>query len=211
MLPGSQNPPAAPGTGTAGPAGPTNQGPNDVIPPTQPGTGGAGDGQRQEPPAGQPTDFDRYRENSETRITTLMRQRDEATRLLEEEKRKGLDPKEIERLRALDDKDKARDQRERALILRYEVASRAARLNIVDPELAVMLVEKNTNVTVGEDGTVTGIDEALKALIKERPHLVRAAGPADPGAGTAGSPGSGGAPKKSMNDLIRGKVRGESA
>ena len=61
---------------------------------------------------------------------------------------------------------------------------------------------------VNDDLSVTGLDQALKDLIKERPHLVRATTQdIDAGRGTGGSRTSG--PSKSMNDIIRGKVRGE--
>lgn len=198
--------------GGTGQQQPQSQGPNDPIQPQQPGTGSASSGtggQQGNPDGNQPENFDQYRTNAEGRITTLMRQRDEATRLLEEERRKGLTPEELQRLRALDEKDKQRDAREKNLILRYEIASRAPRLGIVDPEVAVLLLERNANVSVGDDGTVTGLDEALKALIKDKPHLVRATTqPVDAGAGTGGQRTGGG--KTTMNDIIRGAARGKA-
>jgi hypothetical protein len=142
----------------------------------------------------------------EQAMTRMGQERDEARRLLEEEKRKSLSPEERQRLAGLDEQVKAAQARERALILRYEVATRAAKLGIVDPELATMLIEKSDSVTISETGQVAGLDEALKQLIKDRPFMVRAAAaPADGGAGTGG-PRPGGKP--TMNDIIRGAARG---
>lgn len=192
------------GTGQPGSGGQiTPQGPNDPLTTQQPGTGSA-DGQEQDR---QPDNFDAYRRTSEERITTLIRQRDEATRLLEEEKRKGLAPDEIARLRALDEEAKRRDERERSLILRYEIAARAPKLGIVDPEVAVMLLEKSGKVTVNPDQTVSGVDEALKELVKDKPFLVQRKESVDGGAGSGGTRTG---QKATMNDIIRGAARGRT-
>lgn len=197
---GGGTPPAA---GNAG--GLISQGPNDPINPQggtpagggaqQPGTGGADD----------PTEK-RFK-NLEDQLTRFRTERDQAVTALEEEKRKGLPPEELARLKQQDEAAKAAETRIRNLTLRYEVANRAARLGIVDPELAVLLLDGNQSITISEAGVVAGLDEALKALIKERPYLVRSAPSVDAGAGAGGSRTGG---KVTMNDIIRNAARGRS-
>lgn len=204
------NPAGAPATGATGqqPGAnqqPQSQGPNDVIQPPasggQPGQVATTDGQEEQVPNTRQPDW----ENAARRA---FEERDAARRELEALKRQGLSAEEKQRLEALDAKDKERDAREKTLVLKYEIAAKAPALGIIDPELAVLLLTQSGKVTVNDDLTVSGLDEALKALIKERPHLVRATRQdVDAGAGTGGSRGAGAS--KSMNDFIRGKVRGE--
>lgn len=201
-------PGATPGTGQQpGATGPTSQGPNDPIQP--PANGGTGTQPATGAPQDQSADDDRRRQqNRDEALSRMAQERDEARRLLEEERRKGLTPEELQRLRALDEKDKQRDQREKNLVLRYEIAARAPKFGIVDPEAAVMFIEKSTSVVIGDDFKVTGLDEALKDLIKERPYLANKQTPpgVDAGAGSAGTRTGGG--KVTMNDIIRGAARG---
>lgn len=180
----------------------SSQGPNDPLNPPatgggqQPATGSAGDGQEPQ------------ESNAKEALARMAEQRDAARRELEELKRSALPPEEQERLKALDAKDKERDAREKSLILRYEIASRAPKLGIVDPEVAVLLLERSNKVEVDGEGTVVGLDEALRDLIKEKPHLVRATTASiDAGAGSTGARTGG---KVSMNDVIRGAARGRA-
>lgn len=209
------NPAGAPATGATGqqPGAsqqPQSQGPNDPInPPASGGTGqpatGTGDG-GQEPEAQNP--LERRVQNMEQALQRMAGERDAARQELEAERRKGLSQEERQRLETLDAKDKERDVREKTLVLKYEIAAKAPALGIVDPEIAVLLLTQSGKVTVNDDLSVTGLDQALKDLIKERPHLVRATTQdIDAGRGTGGQRTSG--PSKSMNDIIRGKVRGE--
>ena len=190
-------------TGNAG--GLISQGPNDPINP--PATGG----QQQDPATGegstdQQTPEQRELANARAANARMAIERDEARRLLQEAQRSALPPEEQTRLKSLDEQVKAQAVREKNLILRYEIAARAPKLGIVDPELAVLLLERSTKVTVNDDSTVEGLDEALKELIKEKPHLVRATTqPIDGGAGSGGSRTGG---KPSMNDIIRQGARG---
>lgn len=218
-----QNPPTTPGAtpgqgqqpGAGGNTGQLiSQGPNDPINPQQPGTGSSG-GSAQQPGTGagsgnqgEPQDpTERRLANLESQMERYRRERDDARTELETERRKALPPEEQTRLKGLDEQVKAQQARERNLTLRYEIAARAPKLGIVDPELAVLLLEKKDTVQVDEAGNVTGLDEALKALVKERPHLVRATSqPVDAGAGNAGRGNSGKAP--GMNEIIRGAARG---
>lgn len=210
------NPTGAPATGAQGQqpgatgdaSGLISQGPNDPYQPapatgtqTQPATG---DGQGQQGQPGGLTDNDR------AAMRRMAEERDAAREALRQEREKGLPPEEIARLRAAEQANKDNESRVRSLVLKYEVATRAGQLGIVDPAVAVMLLEQGGKVTISDDGTtVTGLDEALKELIKERPYLVKAPASADAGAGTAGQ----GRPSKTgssaMNDLIRSKARGQ--
>jgi hypothetical protein len=195
---GGVTPPAAGNGGSL-----LSQGPNDPInPPATGGTGAPATGE----PAGEDEAEARAKRNRDEALSRMASERDEARRLLEEERRKNLPPEELARLRQQDEAQKASETRIRGLTLRYEVANRAARLGIVDPELAVLLLEGNKDVTITDAGVVSGLDEALKALIKDRPYLVRAAAaPVDGGAGAGGSrTGS----KVGMNDIIRTAARG---
>jgi hypothetical protein len=205
------NPAGTPATGASGQepgatSQPQSQGPNDPIQP--PATGGG-----QQPATGaaagqQDDEATRQQRNRDEALARMARDRDEARRQLDEERRKNLPPEEVQRLRALDDALKAQKDREKGLILRYEIASRAPKLGIIDPEIAVVLLERNPSITVDDAGSVSGLDEALKALIKDKPHLVRAVGPADAGAGTGGARPGGS--KVTMNDIIRRGVRGQN-
>lgn len=214
-MPENTPPTGAPATGATGSqpgatgqdaSGLVSQGPNDPINP--PATGGQG-GQGGTPATGEPTEQERRERNSQEALSRMAQERDEARRQLEEERRKGLSDEERKRLQDLDTAAKARDERERNLILRYEIASRAPKLGIVDTDVAVMLLEKSSKITVDTSGTVAGVDEALKDLIKEKPFLV-AKTPVpgvDAGAGSGGSRSGG---KVSMNDIIRGAARGRT-
>lgn len=197
------NPTGAPATGATGQnpgaTGPTSQGPNDPIQP--PATGAP----TQTPATGQGTDGPTTEErlsNMEAAMRRMGEERDKARQELEAEKRKGLSEDERKRLEELDRRDKDRDARERTLILRYEVASRAAKLGIQDPEVAVLLLERSGDIKV-EDGQVSGVDDALKALIKDKPYLVRPVG-GNPGGQDAGaSAGPAGGASGGMNERIR--------
>lgn len=210
-MPEAPNPTGGPATGPTGQTpgatsdtGPVSQGPNDVLNP--PATGG-----NQSPATGggeqdQQTPEQRELANARAANTRMAMERDQARRDLEDERRKGLTPEEQTRLKGLDEQVKAQAAREKNLILRYEIAARAPRLGIIDPEVAVLLLERSSKIEVKDDGSVEGLDEALKDLIKEKPHLVRATQQGiDGGAGSAG-PRTG--TKVSMNDIIRGASRG---
>lgn len=209
MPPEDNSPAGAPATGATGTPeatgnAPVSQGPNDPInPPATGGSAAPATGDK-----GSDNPLERRLSNLEQALSRVGTERDEARRALEEEKRKGLSPEDRQRLADQDKQIQTQKERERNLILRYEIASRAPRLGIVDPEIAVLLLERSPGVTVADDGTVTGIDEALKQLIKDRPHLARSAAlPVDAGAGVGGTRTGG---KVTMNDIIRRGARGQS-
>jgi len=51
-----------------------------------------------------------------------------------------------------------------------EVKVRASQLGIIDPDAAYLLLDRS-NVRYGEDGGVTGVDEALTQLLEDKPYL----------------------------------------
>lgn len=57
------------------------------------------------------------------------------------------------------------------LKLRSAVVAAASKAKAVDPDDVFALLDK-TKVTIGDDGQVTGADDAVKALLEAKPHLV---------------------------------------
>jgi len=193
--------------GASDASGLVSQGPNDPINPAttaggqQPATGDGGDQGQQDP-------TERRIANLEAAMQRMGNERDEARRLLDEEKRKNLSPEERQRLAGLDEQVQKQAAERKNLILKYEIAAKAPKLGIVDPEVAVVLLERNPGITVSDDGQVTGLDEALKQLVKDKPFLVRATTQGiDAGGGTGGGRPNA---KPDMNQIIRGAARGRA-
>ena len=89
--------------------------------------------------------------------------------------------------RQIDERMRTADNR----LISAEVRAVGAELNIIDIDAAFMLMDKS-GVAVGEDGSVTGVKEALEALTAAKPYLVKAAA-ATSGTGSTGNfPRSGG-------------------
>lgn len=76
-------------------------------------------------------------------------------------------------------------------LIKAEVTLKSAELGIVDPDAAYALMDRS-GVTVGDDGKVSGIDEALKALLTAKPYLKKAEGVATATSGGATNPPPGG-------------------
>lgn len=76
---------------------------------------------------------------------------------------------------------KAQDAEKRAneRLIKAEVKSIGAELGIVDMDIAYMLADKES-FEVKDDGTVSGVAEALKKVVEAKPFLVA---PVKPGAG----------------------------
>lgn len=70
-------------------------------------------------------------------------------------------------------------------LISAEVRAVGAELNIIDIDAAFALMNKS-GVKVGEDGSVTGVKEALEALTAAKPYLVKAAA-ASSGTGSTGN------------------------
>ena len=77
-------------------------------------------------------------------------------------------------------------------LISAEVRAVGSELNIIDIDAAFVLMDK-TGVKVGDDGSVTGVKEALEALATAKPWLVKQAAPSPSGTGSTGNfPRSGG-------------------
>lgn len=70
-------------------------------------------------------------------------------------------------------------------LISAEVRAVGTELNIIDIDAAFALMDKS-GVKVGEDGSVTGVKEALEALTAAKPYLVKAAA-ASSGTGSTGN------------------------
>ena len=57
-----------------------------------------------------------------------------------------------------------------AAMISSEVKVRATQLGIIDPDAALLLLDR-TNVRYSEDSGVTGVDEALTQLMENKPYL----------------------------------------
>ena len=77
-------------------------------------------------------------------------------------------------------------------LIRAEVKVLAKDLGIVDPDAAFALADLS-KVQVAEDGTVSGVMDALEALVKAKPYLVGKAGQGGVGSGSNPGAGAGGA------------------
>lgn len=84
----------------------------------------------------------------------------------------------------------ARDQaveRANGALLRAAITNAASKANAVDPDDVFALLDKST-LTVGDDGQVSGVQDAVKALLEAKPHLVGK--PAPVGSGDGGPQGT---------------------
>lgn len=91
------------------------------------------------------------------------------------------------------------EARERELVIENAILAAAARRTdergaFINPAEAVKLIDR-TNVQLHDDGTVKGVEEALKALATQSPHLLVQDGkrppkidPTNPGGGSPGTP-----------------------
>jgi PAS domain-containing protein len=100
----------------------------------------------------------------------------------EEKKRQEAEMTEQQRLQAaLDAASIEREQLAASLKaerIRHAILVAASK-EFQDPEDAVLLIDRS-GIQISDDGVVTGVDEALKALLKKKPHLVKQAAPQAP-------------------------------
>ncbi len=97
-------------------------------------------------------------------------------------------------------KAQAAEERLRTAMVRNAVVVAASKLNFYDPEDAFRLADLG-EAQVGEDGKVTGVEDALKTLAKAKPHLVKAAGTA----GSLNSTEGGRQTRPSADEMIQRK------
>ena len=93
----------------------------------------------------------------------------------------------------------ARDRDVTEREVKVKVTSAAAKLNIVDPDAAYLLLDLAS--IDAEDSQ--GVTKALKALVKEKPYLIRGSAPPTPGVG--GPPVKG---KKSIDQQYAEMLKG---
>jgi len=100
-----------------------------------------------------------------------------------EAKRKQAELSELDQLKAkLAEQEKARLEAEgkaSEALIRHAVEMAAATMKFHNPEVAYHLLDL-AEVSIGEDGKVAGVEDALKKLVKGNPYLV--------GNGTAAAP-----------------------
>jgi hypothetical protein len=110
--------------------------------------------------------------------------------------------KAIKRAEDAEARAKAASERATESARRAAVVAQATKAGAVDPDAVLALLPKDS-VTVGDDGQVTGVEDAIKALLESKPYLVGstasagATGSADGGARNAGN----GAAQLSRDDL----------
>lgn len=89
-----------------------------------------------------------------------------------EDAQKTEDEKRQERLTQLERELEQTRTVSRQATLRSAVVAEAARQNFTDPADAMRLLDVD-GLTVGEDGAIEGLDEALKDLAKSKPYLLK--------------------------------------
>lgn len=86
----------------------------------------------------------------------------------------------------------AAQERANAALRRAAVVSAAGAAGAVDADAVFALLSKDA-VTIGDDGQVTGAEEAVKALLESKPYLVGNSSNVKPPSGADGGPrGAGG-------------------
>lgn len=126
----------------------------------------------------------------------------------EENKRKEAELSEVQKLqKQLADAKAAAEAREKeveALRLRSAVESAATKLAFLNPADAYLLADLS-GVEMTADGKATGVEDALKSLLKERPYLANGQKPDGKGTPRAGQQTQGREPP--ADDLIERKRR----
>ena len=123
---------------------------------------------------------------------------------------------ELEKAQA--ERDAAQAERDAALqqatdrLIRSAVVTEAAKLAFTDPGDAFAMVDLG-DVTIGEDGEVTGVLEAVKALAQAKPYLIgrRSAPATDAGAGGGDRTTDGRLPRLTQEETETAQKMGISA
>jgi hypothetical protein len=105
-------------------------------------------------------------------VESVLKAREEAD--LSEQERQA------RRLSELEAKYSDAEQRLRESALSLSVSSEAQKLNVVDPDAAVKLIDTSVLEYDPESNKWDGIDEALAALVEDRPWLVKQSQPSAP-------------------------------
>ena len=141
-------------------------------------------------------------ESAKYRTKVKEREQAETQRMTELFKALGIDPdpnKNFEKqISELQQKNQEIESRANDRLIRSEIKFISSTLGVVDPDVAFQLLDKS-KVQIKEDGSISGVKEALEALLKAKPYLRGQStqvvgGNTNPGSQSAGF---------SMNDFIR--------
>lgn len=88
-------------------------------------------------------------------------------------------------------------------LVRSEILNKAANLGVIDTDVVYKLLDKD-EIDVDDDGNVTGVEEAIKALITAKPYLIKKTSSDENKKSGDDQQGSNNKTKSvSLNDLIR--------
>lgn len=91
-----------------------------------------------------------------------------------EDAQKSAEEKLQEQLTALQQQTEKAKADRRDAVLRSAIVAAAAKAGMTDPADAYSLLDKS-KIEIKDDDTVTGIEEAIKALVESKPYLVKSA------------------------------------
>lgn len=112
--------------------------------------------------------------------------------------------KQQERADAAEKAAQAAIDRANQALVRAQVTTAATKAGAVDPDAVLALLDRNA-VTIGDDGQVTGADEAVKALLESKPYLVGKATTVAGKPGSAdGGPRAGDGPRQLRREDLKG-------
>lgn len=131
---------------------------------------------------------------------------------IEESQRTDLEKAQKRAEKAERERDEA-VQRANTSLAKAAVVAEASKRGVIDPDAAYRLLPEGA-VTVGDDGQVAGLDEALSALVESKPYLVGNTAPSggDGGPMAALTPSSpaGASPEQAHNEFITQLFGGSS-
>jgi hypothetical protein len=135
----------------------------------------------------------------------LDRERKTWEQKVEDEKKKAA-MTEAERLKVekeeAEKKASAATERANQRLIRSEVIAQASKMNIIDPDAAFTLLNRE-GITVEDDDSVKGVKEALALLVKSKPYLVKTEDKGQTRTGDDQGDDKGSRGGISMNSLIR--------
>ena len=144
----------------------------------------------------------------------IARERKAHEKELETQKKKAnMDELEKAKFEKEEAEKKANDAIDRAnnSLIKSEIIAKSASLGIIDPDAAFSLINRS-DIAIDKDGNISGVDEALNDLVKNKPYLLKEnnSNNTNNSGGKAGddqnkNPGG---KSFSMNDLIRKAARG---
>jgi hypothetical protein len=94
-----------------------------------------------------------------------------------EDAQKTAEQKQIERIQQLEAQAAQALTARREADLKSVLVSAASKAGFVDPMDAYAMLDKS-KIKIGDDGTVEGVEDAIKALVEAKPYLIKAPEPA---------------------------------